>query len=220
MGKNYWEWEPTFQIIPQETALLVIDMQKGFVDAGSLLEVPMARDQVPAIAELISCCRNKEIPVVYTSFTIGPDFSYNFYWKMAAQRGLKVEGPHCEFWKGKPETEIAEALQPLPGEKVLHKFGYDCFAQTDLDHFFRSMGIKTILITGTVVNWCVDSTVRSAYHKDYNVAVVSDAVSAFDHAGASAEDWCKLELNLFAEAFGRVLSSKEVMKELSCSDEK
>ena len=219
MEKKYWEWEPVFQLMPKDTALLVVDMQKGFLDEGAPLEVPMARDQVSVLAGLISFCRRKKIPVVYSAFTIGPDFNYSFYWKMAEQRGLKVTNPDCAFWEGKTETDIAEALRPLPGETVIKKCGYDCFARTDLDHILRSMGIQTLLIAGTVVNWCVDSTVRGAYHRDYNVVVVSDAVSSFDHAGASAEDWCKMELNLFAEAFGRVLSAKEVMKELSGFDE-
>jgi nicotinamidase-related amidase len=217
MGKKYWEWEPAFVLKPEETALLVIDMQKGFVDAGASLEVPMARAQVPTIAELISFCRSKQIPVFFTTFTIGPDFHYNFYWKNAAQRGLKVERPHCEYWLGTPETEIVDALRPLPEEAVIRKCSYDCFARTDLDNMLRSQGIKTILTAGTVVNWCVDSTVRSAYHKDYNVVVVSDGVSAYSDVSASAEDWCRIELNLFAEAFGRVLSSKDIMKELNGS---
>lgn len=215
MSKNYWEWQPVFRLKPLETALLVIDMQKGFLDEGAPLEVPMARQQVPALAELIAYCRSNNIPVVYSAFTVCPDFNYSFYWKMAEQRGLKVESPDCAFWEGKHETEIAEALHPLPDEIVIKKCGYDCFARTELDQILRSMGVKTLLIAGTVINWCVDSTVRSAFHKDYHVAVVADAVSSFDHAGATAEQWCSMELNLFAEAFGRVLPAKDMMAELS-----
>jgi len=218
MIKNYWEWESVFPIDPQETALLVVDMQKGFVDEGAPLETPMARAQVPVMAELVDFCRGKKIPVIFTSFTIGPDFTYDYYWKMAKQRGLKVESPDCAFWHGTPETEIVAALQPLPGEALIHKCGYDCFARTNLEELLRDMGIKTIIIAGTVVNWCVDSTIRAAYHKDYQVVVVADAVSAFDHAGATAEEWCKIELNLFAEAFGRVMTGKEIIEELSSAD--
>lgn len=215
--KHYWEWESVFQLIPQETALLVIDMQRGFVDEGALLEVPMARRQVPVIGELILFCRIKKIPVLYTAFCVRPDFHYDFYWKIAKQRGVKLDSPQRNFWEGTLETEIVTALRPLPEETVIKKCGYDSFARTNLDDILHTLGIKSLLVTGTVINWCVDSTVRSAFHKNYNVVVVSDAVSAYDHAGGSAEDWCKLELNLFAEAFGRVLSSKEIMNELNCS---
>lgn len=215
VSKNYWEWDPVFDLVPEETALLVVDMQNGFLEEGAPLLVPMARQQIPTIAELISFCRSKDIPVMFSEFTVGEDFNYEFYWKMADQRGLKLEKPDCQFWAGKHETAVIDDLKPLPGEKVLSKTGYCCFARTDLDETLRSMGIKTLIISGTVVNWCVDSTVRTAYHKDYNVVVPSDTVSAFDHAGATGEEWCRLELNLFAEAFGRVMPAKEVMEELS-----
>lgn len=214
MGKNYWEWAPVFQLKPLETALLVIDMQNGFLDEGAPLEVPMARQQVPALAKLIAFCRSENIPVIYSAFIVGPEFNYDFYWKMAKQRGLKVESPDCAFWDGKPESEVASALQPLPKEIIIKKCGYDCFARTDLDQILRSMGVETLMIAGTVINWCVDSTVRSAFHKDYNIAVVADGVSSFDHAGATGEQWCSMELNLFAEAFGRVMSTAEIMEEL------
>ncbi|MEW6275515.1 MAG: cysteine hydrolase [Bacillota bacterium] len=217
MGKHYSEWEPVFRLVPGQSALLVIDMQKGFIEEGAPLEVPMAREQVPVIKELVAFCRRRAIPVLYTAFCLGPDFYYDFYWKMAKQRGLKVDRPDCDFWDGKREVEIVPELQPLPGERVIKKCGYDGFAGTELDIVLRSLGVKYLIITGTVLNWCVDSTVRGAFHRHYHVVVVADAVSTFDHAGGTAEDWCRMELNLFAEAFGRVMSAAEVMKELAGS---
>lgn len=217
MGKQYWEWEPVFRLEAGRSALLVIDMQKGFIEEGAPLEVPMARDQVPVIRRLIDFCRGRKIPVIYTAFCLGPDFHYDFYWKMAGWRGLKVESPSCGFWEGKPETEIFPDLKPLPGERVIKKCGYDSFAGTELDMVLRSLGVEYLMITGTVLNWCVDSTVRGAFHHHYKVVVVADAVSSFDHAGGTAEDWRRMELNLFAEAFGRVMPAAGVMEELGNS---
>ena len=215
MGNSYGDWTEVFNLDPAKSALLVIDMQNGFIEEGSPLEVPMAREQVPVIRELITFCRNHGIPVIYSAFCVGPDFHYDYYWKMAKQRGLKLEEPDCEFWEGKHETKIFPELKPLPNERVIKKSGYDCFAGTELDQVLNSLGISNLIITGTVLNWCVDSTVRAAYHRHYDVTVISDAVSSFDHAGGTAEDWHRMELNLFAEAFGRVVSSNEAMIELS-----
>ena len=215
MVKFYWEWDPVFRLVASESALLVIDMQRGFIEEGAPLEVPMARRQVPVIKELIDCCRRREVPVIYTAFCLGPDFRYDFYWQMAKQRGLDPEKPHCGFWDGRPETEIFPDLKPLPGERVIKKCGYDSFAGTELDMVLRSLGVKYLIVTGTVINWCVDSTVRGAFHRHYKVAVVADAVSAYEHGGGTAEEWCRLELNLFAEAFGRVMPAEKVIKELS-----
>lgn len=214
MGKRYWEWEPAFRLEAQRAALLIVDMQNGFVEEGAPLEVPMAREQVPTLQALIRFCRERKIPVVYTLFCVAPDFHYPFYWKMAAQRGLELEPPTRHFWEDKHETRIIPELAPQPGEHIVKKSGYDGFANTELEQILRSMGASDLIVAGTVTNWCVDSTVRSAFHRFYNVAVVADGVSAYAHAGQSAEVWQSMELDLFAEAFARVLKAEEIMAEL------
>ena len=79
----------------------------------------------------------------------------------------------------------------------------------------KELGVKTLIIAGTVVNWCVDSTIRSAYHKDYNVVVMADGVSGYNHAGISGLMWRDIELDLFAEAFAQVMDSDEIISELN-----
>lgn len=91
------------------------------------------------------------------------------------------------FWEGKHETEIVEELRPINGERVIKKCGYDAFANTELDQILRSLNVEYLIITGTVTNWCVDSTVRSAFHRFYKVVVAADGVSTYDHANASAD---------------------------------
>ena len=211
---KYWEWAPAFDLDPKQTALLIIDMQNGFVEPGAPLEVPMARSQIPAIQRLLHCFRTQNLPVLFTAFCVAPDMHYPFYWKMAKQRGLRLEPPDCTFWPHKHETKITLPLQPLKDERVIMKSGYDSFANTELDQILQTHGIRTLVIAGTVINWCVDSTVRSAYHRFYNSVIVADGVSGYDQAGRSAEDWCQMELDLFAEAFGRVMNVEEIIKEL------
>lgn len=214
MARRYWEWEAVFRLDARRAALLVVDMQNGFVEPGVPLEVPMARAQVPTIRGLIDFCRARRIPVIFTAFSVGPDFRYPFYWAMARQRGLDLESPAAMFRDGRPETAIVPALAPTPGERVIRKCGYDAFAQTELETVLRGLGVTDLIVAGTVVNWCVDSTVRGAFHRFFNVMVVADGVSGYDHAGASGEQWRDMELDLFAEAFGRVLTAEQVMKEL------
>ena len=72
-----------------------------------------------------------------------------------------------------------------------------------------------LIICGTVVNWCVDSTVRSAYHKGYQVVVLADAVSGYDHAGLTGRQWVETELDLFGEAFAKVESARQLEQEIS-----
>jgi nicotinamidase-related amidase len=211
--RRYWEWEPAFRLDARRAALLVVDMQNGFVEAGSPLEVPMDRAQVPVLRGLVDFCRAQRIPVVYTAFCTSPEFRYPFYWAMARQRGLRLEAGM--FHEGRHETAIAPELAPRDGEPVVRKAGYDAFANSELEQVLRGSGITDLVVCGTVVNWCVDSTVRAAFHRFYNVVVVADAVSGYDHAGATGETWCRMQLDLFAEAFGRVVTAEQVMKELA-----
>ncbi len=215
MSKRWWEWDPVFRIDPERTALVIIDMQNGFVEPGAVLEVPMARQQVPAITRLLDFCRSRSIPAVFTAFCVGPDFNYPFYWQMARQRGLHVDPPARTFWEDKHETKIVQELRLRPEEIVIKKYGYDAFANTQLEDVLRSLNVSCLMVAGTVVNWCVDSTIRSAFHRGYQLVIVADGVSGYDHAGISADTWRDVELDLFAEAFGRVMSVEDIIKELS-----
>ncbi len=209
--RRWSEWKPAFEFEPERAGLLVVDMQNGFLEPGGPLAVPRAVAQVPRIQRLIAAFRGAQRPVLFTQFCVGRDFNYPFYWAMARQRGLRLEPPDCQFWADTHEAAIAPALQPRPDEPVIQKCGYDAFAETTLDADLRSRGVDTLVIAGTVVNWCVDSTVRAAFHRRYQVVVAADAVSGYDHAGLSGEMWERAELDLFAEAFGRVLQTEQIL---------
>lgn len=214
MSKRYWEWDPVFEINPAECAFLIIDMQKGFVDPGAILEVPMARTQAPVISDFADFCREHHVPVLYSRFAYNKEHTYAFYYKMARQRGMHEDDTCNDFDFQNTETEISELVAPDKDDFIFDKYGYDCFAFSSLKQELDKMNIKTLIIAGTVVNWCVDSTIRSAYHQNYNVVVLSDGVSGYDQAGLSGDLWTSIELDLFAEAFGRVLPTENLKKEM------
>lgn len=220
MSKKYWEWQPSFSIRSEDTAFLIVDMQKGFVDEGSCLEVPMARTQVKIIHDFQNFCHRYQIPVYMSVFAQGPDYCYDFYWQKNKERGLINAKGEYKFKIGSPECEITDALAPTLSDTIFTKYGYDCFAHTDLETWLKKQNIKTLIICGTVVNWCVDSTIRSAYHKDYNVVVMADGVSGYDHAGASGQQWVDMELDLFGEGFARVLQETDLKKEIQANKKK
>ena len=68
MSKKYWEWQPSFSIRSEDTAFLIVDMQKGFVDEGSYLEVPMARTQVKIIRDFQNYCHRYRRSVSFLCF--------------------------------------------------------------------------------------------------------------------------------------------------------
>lgn len=145
------------------------------------------------------------------------DYAYDFYWKRNKERGLLNKDGSCKFSRNSAETQLCGSLASLVSDNdcVFSKYSYDCFAHTSLEFELKRRHIKTVIVVGTVVNWCVDSTVRSAYHKDYNVVVLSDCVSGYEHAGATGEKWVDMELDLFAEGFAEVMSSDAAISELN-----
>ncbi len=145
------------------------------------------------------------------------DYAYDFYWKRNKERGLLNKDGSCKFSRNSAETQLCDSLASLVSDNdcVFSKYSYDCFAHTSLEFELKRRHIKTVIVVGTVVNWCVDSTVRSAYHKDYNVVVLSDCVSGYEHAGATGDKWVDMELDLFAEGFAEVMSSDAAISELN-----
>lgn len=144
-------------------------------------------------------------------------YAYDFYWKRNKERGLLNTDGSCKFSRNSAETQLCDSLASLVSDNdcVFSKYSYDCFAHTSLEFELKRRHIKTVIVVGTVVNWCVDSTVRSAYHKDYNVVVLSDCVSGYEHAGATGDKWVDMELDLFAEGFAEVMSSDAAISELN-----
>lgn len=145
------------------------------------------------------------------------DYAYDFYWKRNKERGLLNKDGSCKFSRNSAEAQLCDSLASLVSDNdcVFSKYSYDCFAHTSLKFELKRRHIKTVIVVGTVVNWCVDSTVRSAYHKDYNVVVLSDCVSGYEHAGATGDKWVDMELDLFAEGFAEVMSSDAAISELN-----
>ena len=173
--------------------------------------------------KLFFCEAGTLVWVISLSFTFSifsslcKGYAYDFYWKRNKERGLLNKDGSCKFSRNSAETQLCDSLASLISDNdcVFSKYSYDCFAHTSLEFELKRRHIKTVIVVGTVVNWCVDSTVRSAYHKDYNVVVLSDCVSGYEHAGATGEKWVDMELDLFAEGFAEVMSSDAAISELN-----
>ena len=69
-------------------------------------------------------------------------------------------------------------------------------------------------VCGTCTDWCVDSTIRDAYHRDYNVVALADGISTYPHAGADPDTWNRMEFDLWGEAFARVMKADEAKEEI------
>lgn len=188
-------------------ALLVIDMQKDFVDEGAIMEVAMARHRIPTMRRVIEKCRDAGVPVIYTRHVLSDRFDVSPL-ETAYQPKLRATGMR----EDSDGIEIVPELAPLPHETVVSKHRYDAFHNTPLETILRNIRgagqVDTVIIIGTVTNICCESTARSAFMRDFKVVFISDANGGLDEASHNAT------LTIIGRVFGRVMNAGEFMDQL------
>jgi nicotinamidase-related amidase len=200
---------------PGRTALVVVDMQRGFLDPGEAMEVPPAREIVPVIQRLLGVFRAKRLPVVFTEFVYGESVpvligSLHPEHRPAppgSPRGFGLPSSSC--LEGTASAETVPDLAPRPGEIVVRKRGYDAFSGTPLDDGLRARNVTSLVVTGTMTDICVLATVTAALHRQYRVTLVEDGVATL---------WPEIQratLDIIGRAYGRVVTAKEVVDQIS-----
>ena len=164
--------EASVSVHAKQTALVVVDMQHDFVHPDGALYGPEAERAAPVIARLIGRAREAGVRVVYTQD-----------WHADDDPEFAIWGEHAlaDTWG----AEIVEALRPRSGDEVVRKLRYDAFYGTALDHRLRVLGMRELVVVGTVANICVLHTAASAGLRHYQIVMPSDAIAAltpFDHA--------------------------------------
>lgn len=150
-------------------ALIVVDMQRYFLEPGADAYLEPPAELVPNASKLIEAFRDSRRPVVFT--------------RHAHPQGDPA-GQMGRWWHGKlpregeRHAEIVEALSPMDGEAVITKTRYSAFEGTDLNDLLRAQGANSIFACGVMTNLCVETTVRHAFLKDYQPYVVEDACAA------------------------------------------
>lgn len=188
-------------------ALLVIDMQNGFLNPESPLCIRGARATVPACARLIAGCRSADIPVVFVNRSYRADGSdvENTRYAVWAQGGkpltpgstgpISVENP-SEFDRQEKDYEI---IKPR----------YSAFFHTELDLLLRRLGVDTVLLSGTTTPNCVRSTCYDAISLDYHVVVLSDCCSS------NTEEIQRANLLDMANVGAEIRESEDFLKSLA-----
>jgi ureidoacrylate peracid hydrolase len=180
-------------------ALLVIDMQNGFLHPeGSVTrnDQPMFEVErvVAETVDLVAETRTAGLPVVYTQHVFRPDY-FDVPPRLRS-RDLFSEGDES-LVKGSWDAAVADELKPLETEVVVEKNRYDAFLYTDLELVLRTLGIGRLLVCGVATNVCVESTVRSAEQRDFEVTVASDCTSGpadYHHAALASMAYIAAEV--------------------------
>lgn len=154
-----------------KSALLIIDMQKFFLDEKSPTFTCGGLAIMPKIKKLLEIYRKAGRPVIYSLHVHHPDNLDSGIMKQWWE-GMCIEGS--------PESEVHDEIKPLAGEKQILKHRYSAFYNTDLETILRCLKVEDLLITGIMTNMCCESTARDAYYRDYRVFFPADATGSIN----------------------------------------
>lgn len=178
----------SLQLEPARTALLIIDMQRDFVEPGGFGEtlgndVSLLRDCIEPCRQVLAAARAHGLLVIHTREGHRPDLSDAHMQKI--QRGNPVlrigdPGPMGRILiRGEAGHDIIPELYPAAGEPVIDKPGKGAFYQTDLELILQKRGIGTLLVCGVTTEVCVHTTVREANDRGLRCVVLGDCCASY-----------------------------------------
>jgi nicotinamidase-related amidase len=173
---------------PARAALLIIDMQRDFLEPGGFgavlgNDVSLLRRAVPPTQRLLAAARAARLLVIHTREGHRPDLSDLPPAKKARGKlalGIGDPGPMGRILvQGEPGHDIIAELAPVAGEPVVDKPGKGAFHATDLDAILRNRGIAQLVVCGVTTEVCVNTTVREANDRGYECLVLEDCVASY-----------------------------------------
>jgi biuret amidohydrolase len=177
-----------FEFEPSKTALVIIDMQRDFIEPGGFGEslgndVSLLAAIVPTVAQLLALARRDGWFVVHTRESHAPDLSDCPSAKRlrgAPNMRIGDEGPMGRILvRGEPGNAIVDALAPATGELVIDKPGKGAFYATSLGEALALRGITHLIFAGVTTEVCVQTSMREANDRGYDCLLVEDATASY-----------------------------------------
>ena len=177
-----------FEFDPVAAALVIIDMQRDFLEPGGFgaalgNDVGLLRSAIGPTARVLHACRKAGVMVVHTREGHRPDLSDLAPAKRLRGKfptGIGDPGPMGRILvRGEPGHDITAERAPASGEPVVDKPDKGAFYATDLEAMLRSRGVTQLLVCGVTTEVCVNTTVREANDRGFDCLVLEDCTGSY-----------------------------------------
>ncbi|MBE0518197.1 MAG: isochorismatase family protein [Thermoplasmata archaeon] len=185
-----------------KSALLIIDMQKFFLESSSHAYIPLAEPIIENVQRLLRAYRSASNPIVFTRHALCQGESAG---AMGRWWGDVV-------YDEQERSQIIPQLAPQSDEVVLRKTRYNAFVGTDLESILCKWGITSVVITGVMTHLCCETTARDAFVRDFDVYFVIDATAT------KSEDLHIASLKTLADGFAIPVKTDEVIQWMSAKE--
>ena len=202
-------------IITYQPALLVIDVQNGFMSKGGsydLLGMKISNYQqiIPKLKELISICRTYDVPIFYTQAvreSSGIDLLTKTHRILPKSREERIKKrPICV--RGTWDAKIVDEVKPTSKDHVVIKRRDSAFQDTETEVWLNSLKVNTLIFCGIDTSICVETSLRDGFNKGYDVILIADAT-----ASSNIRHY-KTTIEHVKEYYGLVMKVKEIKEVL------
>lgn len=205
--RDYERGNASITIDPKKSSLLVVDMIDEFTKPNyAPFWVPEATRILPKVKTLVDRCRRAGVPVIYTYYKFNPTYTDMNPWFREAWAPIDK----VEEYDGPPlfsKESIDRAIKPDYSKDILiAKPSYGAFTNTSLDYILRNLGVDTVIVCGTMTNFCCGTTAREAHARGYKVVFGSDCNATDDEKIQQAE------LMTLRRGFALVIPTKEIIQ--------